>query len=1119
MRRRPIRFTFAGIIGFFAVALVFAQNPPQPTPPDFAGRPYTATPLTGQPPPRGIIPGRPGLWPGLRSNPEYWAEQALMNRIRNATAPTLPTEEQCKNRFRILEGDPEIWAIPEPISESAKKEIHERLQKQMHNSGEADNPIIHSIVNANAEGRYADTRAVAEHYLKIFPQRPGGPFPSSNVNWETCVHELATAYNKLGESALEFIARLQLSQEDKGYLLDEEPEILTTYFTVWAEKKMPALTPPAWVRALSPDRPSIVSTGPIVYRMTFPGYRTEGARRVVGGAKLFLEAAPGWLFDEIEVWAEGESPEFGRFNTLMVMNLEPLNPHENASSMATFRPAPRHSDTESSALLKFKYPWPAAVAYLYLTRPGLSVHKWRITARFVKGSHEEAFARFVKERAPVAPGRVYVTGVPATDLQIQLDDKPNKYAFLRGGIYADDIAPGRHTAVISHPKFAGRKVAFEVAPKKKTEIGAALESGWTWFSVPGLPADLGPGALAPLPGGGVLLVASRAGQGGNESLYGWVSNDLTSWTALGVLSANVPNDVNQLPALCPSIDGRIMLFWKAGSTLQLQWSATLDGRNWDPAAALTPHPYSYDAFGPPTAVQTRAGDFLIVDSGQRLRGRPGAWGVWLPLAFEDNPTTGFIQTPDLLEAADGTLYLAWCIKNKTRPSPYRYLEMTGTIEGANTYVASSLNGDTWSRPALVGSGYLPHLIQSGRTLWLTAKSPAYLQAWCSRDGLAWQGPTPISTANLHSYPGDIAPLGGNRFVSLDCMSPDFAKTTDFVTLHLGFDLPDALASRESGEYRWEEFTGAVMNGPLHAGDPFVWTHGGYGGLVAFDKREGGFYIFDGVRVTMNPYAQYISYDGSVISKNPQHTVPDPQPVDVMAIAGNELWYKAHGDGLFCVNQTDRLLLFHGDPKAIRAPAVTALAIEPAFVWIGSAGGLEVYNRIDKNWLSFDFVPALKGLAIRSLAADLESLWIGTRNGAALRFNKVDQVTSPVQWTEKKRPQSIQKLLLEGRSLWIVGHNGVWRHDITSGSTEAVFTNIGLLSDVAMDDQYLWIAEMRNLWRFPKSGGEGREVAVNADAFNRPNHNRINQIAVDDKHIYLTIEGTLVRAKKSKVQLK
>lgn len=849
------------------------------------------------------------------------------------------------------------------------------------------------------------------------------------------------------------------------------------YFDAWAEKAGDVETP-GWVRVLSPDRPTIelLSYEPIQYINPKTGNPTNAA--------ILLQAAPGYLFKKFEMWAQVDIREEPENRHAYFIYLSHYNPHDrfhHEASLVYEKPGPQ----ELNDSWELENPWPMAHARLFTSSKTKRIYKWQITAHFVEGTAADAMKKFYTERAATIDGKVHIYGTP-TGTKLGIDGPPHS-----SQSFATDLKPGNHTALFSHPDWGERKVMFNILPGINSQVGMSLDNGWACYGLPSIPRDVGVPALTALPGGGYLVVASRKVDG-RSLLHAWYSTDLAEWTGGKPLPVNVQGAENLLPALCASSDGGAALVWFAGegAGAQLISATTVDGKQWKGPSPLPVFRYAPDVSSAPS-ISSVGGDFMIVAGAQALRGRPDAWGEWGDVVLEEN-VAETITAPDVLETRGGGLVMAFSGKAFHPKEPYSF-------PFTSVFVATSATGEKWSTPIEIAHGTRPHLFESGKNVWMILRGRNYLEAWYSRDGgRKWFGPSTLTPLFDSFEQGDVVPVGGGRFAAVNGKREGF-EGGYLVSLHLGSNFPDYIPSVESQAYRWEDFDRASNAHFLQNTGEFIWSISPYTGYGRLTKSTGAFDRERSLKTADLP-----DLSGNTIG--------------ALTVEGDRVWIGANGAGVYCLSQSQNKMLFGAEAgKSIRFDIITAIAPGPAFVYVGTPIGLEVFNREDGFWMDFDHVEELKGLPITALASTIEYLWIGTRDGRALKFNQIDKVEEPIEWPEGEKPSKIVRLFADGPCLWVVAKNGVWQFDGNEEPATCLLSSG--VDDACLDGETLWVAGNNRLRTINATTGRVSDVVINSDKYKEPISSTVWSVATDDQYVYASIYGGVTRGLKTEIETK
>jgi hypothetical protein len=984
---------------------------------------------------------------GIERSEEKTDPQAALRALKEKAIHTTDPEEKLELGFQIVSRRPEEWVYAEPIFEAIK------------------------IANEKKD----DSSAIrlGQRYIS----ETGGKGVRNDI-----LVELSKAYEESGGREVAIATLMPLASYDGRFFYgrDIEDRINRIYFDLVTKEGGSLSSTPPWVHLLSPSQSSfsLEADTPLVYRSPRSGIPTE--------AYFLLQAEPGSLFSKVDLWADVNIREEPRGGAAYFVYLSDYHPYRR-SVESPFLIYSKSGRQELAASATFKEPCAFLTVRLFSSEKTREVYGWRITADFAPGNAVDNRAGKDEETASTRKGRVQVDGTPpGTAVKI------SSYYSKRGS-FVTSLPAGHYEAIFSNPELGRIQVGFPVEADRVSQVGASLENGWSNYSVSSLPSDIGPAALARLPGGSYLVVASQKEKGFRQ-LRQWISEDLVHWHGGKFVDANLSESNNCSPTLLATRKGRVLLFWFLnGQTLFC--CTTQDAMNWSPPRIVTEFQAPFSAQAGPSVLQTPGGDYLLATDDAWTKGNPGKWQDWKPYRIENNPS-GKVETPDLLLTESSQYVLAY----------------TGTFSNAenrprggvpSVFVASSTDGIHWQEPVQVGDGTLPHLYESGGNLWVIFNGKGFLESHYTRDGKKWFGPSHLTPLFEGFQQSDIVDLGDGRFAAVD--TPKEGQRHPYpVSLHVGRDFPDRIARLED-EYRWEDCDGTPHGSGMNAyhlqnATDFIWSINPYGGFGRFDKRSG----------------EYLETREIQSSRQPGL---ERQKIGALAVDGDRVWIGANAAGLYCLDQAEGNILFEAKAgQGLRSDVIPALAVEPGLVWVGTPEGLQAFDPGSASWLAFDQVTGLQGLPlpIVALALGEECLWIAGRDGRVLRFDKAEAVTSPIDRQQANPESKIIKLLADGPFLWIVCYNGIWRYNEAEKVTDWIFRE--RLNDACIDRDFLWVATDNSLLRIPKATGQAQPISINSTSYRRGINFRVHSIATDDKYVYLGIYGGLTRGEKAKLRV-
>jgi len=151
----------------------------------------------------------------------------------------------------------------------------------------------------------------------------------------------------------------------------------------------------------------------------------------------------------------------------------------------------------------------------------------------------------------------------------------------------------------------------------------------------------------------------------------------------------------------------------------------------------------------------------------------------------------------------------------------------------------------------------------------------------------------------------------------------------------------------------------------------------------------------------------------------------------------------------------------GLSKGILCSDITAVAIDPDFVWVGTQKGLARYSKEDRTWAFFNSPQQLSDLYINTIVVDTPNVWIGTGSGITV-FNKDTKAWTSFTIKDGLPEDSVQAIALADRNIWVGGTYGriaVLNKD--GGAWRTVTTGDGLddkwIKSITYDGRNIWVA--------------------------------------------------------------
>ncbi len=977
------------------------------------------------------------------NNDPQAALPTLEEKARQATDP----EEKLELGFQIVSRRPEESAYAEPIFEA--------------------------IQLANEKRDYPAAIRLGQRYNN----ETGGKGVRKDI-----LIELSKAYEESGGREVAIATLMPLASHDGRFFYggDIEDRINRIYFDLVTKEGGSTSTPPPWVHLLSPAQTSfgLTADAPLSYQSPKSQCSSE--------AYFLLQAEPGSLFSKVDLWADVNIREEPRGGVAYFVYLSDYHPYRR-SVEAPFLIYRKSGRQELAASATFKEPCAFLTVRLFSSEKTREVNGWRVTADFVPGNAVDNQVVEDEAIASTRKGRVQVHGTPpGTSVRISSYYSPK-------GSFVTSLPTGIHPTQFSHPEMGQVQVDFPVEANRASQVGASLENGWSNYSVPSLPTDIGPAALARLPSGSYLVVASQKEKGFRQ-LRQWISEDLVHWRGGELIDANLSESNNCSPTLLAIRKGRTLLFWFVNGKALFHCS-TQDALNWSPPRIVTEFHGKFSAKAGPSVIQTSSGDYLLATDNAWTLGRPKRWQSSKPYLIKNNPSRT-VEAPDLLVTESSEYILAYTGTSSDTESRHRW----GV---SSVFVTSSTDGVLWQEPVRVGEGTLPHLYEANGNLWVIFKGNGFLESHYTRDGKKWFGPSHLTPLFEKFQQSDIVDLGDGRLAAVD--TPEEGRKERYLAaLHVGMNFPNRI-SRLENEYRWEDCDGTSNSSSFNAyhlqnAKDYLWSISPYHGFGRFDKQRGVF------RETheIQPREQ-LGLGRSTIG--------------AIAIDGDRVWIGANAAGLYCLDQAEGSILFEARAgEGLRSDVIPALAVEPGRVWVGTPEGLQAFDPESGSWSNFDQVAGLQSLPlpISALALGKQCLWIAGRDGRVLRFDKAEAVTSPIDRQQANPESKIIKLLTDGPFLWIVCYSGIWRYNEAENNTDWIFRE--RLNDACIDRDFLWVATDTSLLRIPKATGQAQSISINSTLYRRGTTFCVHSVATDDKYVYLGIYGGLTRGEKAKLRV-
>lgn len=215
---------------------------------------------------------------------------------------------------------------------------------------------------------------------------------------------------------------------------------------------------------------------------------------------------------------------------------------------------------------------------------------------------------------------------------------------------------------------------------------------------------------------------------------------------------------------------------------------------------------------------------------------------------------------------------------------------------------------------------------------------------------------------------------------------------------------------------------------------------------------------------------------------------------VEVVGDNEnIWVGSMRSGLLQFHMASDSWRFLSDKENIYNNIVMrdGLKVDENSVWLGTMGGLRLYDKELETWTTYTKPVSLAGNEVRAIAADDRYVWCGTNQGIS-RYDKIEGLWTRFQskggrveikigndsmewWSEESREglmdNGITGLAVDDQYLWITTQRGANRYDKTADIWDRYSQRNGLptnnLTAVTADGSDVWLSTSKGLCRYPR----------------------------------------------------
>ncbi len=264
-----------------------------------------------------------------------------------------------------------------------------------------------------------------------------------------------------------------------------------------------------------------------------------------------------------------------------------------------------------------------------------------------------------------------------------------------------------------------------------------------------------------------------------------------------------------------------------------------------------------------------------------------------------------------------------------------------------------------------------------------------------------------------------------------------------------------------------------------------------------------------------------------------------------------IWVGSMGSGLLQFHTASDSWRFLSDRENVLYNIVMrdGLKVDEDFVWVGTMGGLRLYDKKLETWTTYTKPVSLMGDEVKAIAADERYVWCGTDQGVS-KYDKIEGIWTNFKskggrtrikigndtWEfggEESREglmdNSITGLAVDDRFLWIATRQGANRYDKIADIWDRYSEKNGLptrsLTSVATDGSEVWIGTSKGLCRYPRMSDdpnawvtytstiEIRPMVFSQEYASSLVSNKVRAVALEKDYIWISTERGVNRYDK------
>lgn len=154
--------------------------------------------------------------------------------------------------------------------------------------------------------------------------------------------------------------------------------------------------------------------------------------------------------------------------------------------------------------------------------------------------------------------------------------------------------------------------------------------------------------------------------------------------------------------------------------------------------------------------------------------------------------------------------------------------------------------------------------------------------------------------------------------------------------------------------------------------------------------------------------------------------------------------------------------------------IHALAVDGAFVWVGTSGGLKLYDQTARQWTVLTPENGLPHHHINALAVAGDQVWVGSREGGLAAYRKEAQAWQSVVPEEGGPAERVLALAVDGDKLWVgTEGRGVLCYDPAAGWkrwTTAEGLSHNTVYALAVGQRSVWAGTEQGLSEYDRARG-------------------------------------------------